>query len=202
MSRRRSASWPRSRRGRRTAEIVAHHLAAQGAVADVRGDVERGRALLQRLEEGAEREVRAAVLADHDCGDTLADGGEDGRSLANPPSWWLWVSMNPGARTSPLPSTTFSPAAGWRAPTASIRSPRMRTEAGTPGAPVPSTTVAPWMRRDGEAGSSAASTFASRGTRNRAAAGAMRRQALVIGPILEEGDAICPPDVSGRVESI
>ena len=124
------------------------------------------------------------------------------RSLANPPSWWLWVSMNPGARISPLPSTTFSPAAGWRAPTASIRSPRMRTEAGTPGAPVPSTTVAPWMRRDGEAGSSAASTFASRGTRNRAAAGAMRRQALVIGPILEEGDAICPPDVSGRVESI
>src|SRR5581483_9684576 len=57
-------------------------------------------------------------------------------------SEWAWTSMKPGARTSPLASTTRSAAAEPRSPTAAIRSPSIPTSAAWAGLPEPSTTCA------------------------------------------------------------
>ena len=46
---------------------------------------------------------------------------------SSPRSWWEWVSMKPGARTIPPPSTTRSPRRGESSPTATMVSPSMRT---------------------------------------------------------------------------
>src|SRR5262245_11685302 len=53
--------------------------------------------------------------------------------------------MKPGARTSPLPETTFSPGFGSSAPTSRISSPEIRTLLASRGLPVPSATCAPTM---------------------------------------------------------
>jgi hypothetical protein len=58
----------------------------------------------------------------------------------------LWVSMKPGASTSPEPSTIRSSLRGFSVPMAAIRPPSMRTLAARPSAPVPSRTVALTMR--------------------------------------------------------
>src|SRR5262245_45279173 len=56
------------------------------------------------------------------------------------------MSMKPGATTQPVASLVRTARAA-TSPTATIRSPRMATSPGAPGAPLPSTTVPPRIRR-------------------------------------------------------
>ena len=63
------------RRGR-AAEVRAHHLVADAAVARVSGDVDGGGLPLEPREEIGQRPGRAAVLPGHDRGDPLAHRGQ------------------------------------------------------------------------------------------------------------------------------
>jgi len=55
--------------------------------------------------------------------------------------------MKPGATTRPAASIARSAGSPARSPIAAIRSPRTATSAGTPGEPVPSTTLPPRIKR-------------------------------------------------------
>ena len=65
-------------------------------------------------------------------------------------SSWVCTSMNPGATIMPPASITRAPSAARFAPTATMRSPSMRTSALKRGAPVPSMTVPPRSSKAGE----------------------------------------------------
>ena len=54
-------------------EVVAHHAASERAVSGIGGDVDRRRLRIEPCEERGERQLRLAVLADHDGRDALAD---------------------------------------------------------------------------------------------------------------------------------
>ena len=56
-------------------------------------------------------------------------------------SEWLWMSMKPGATTSPVASMIFAALRLFRSPTAAIRPPRIPTSAMRQGLPVPSTNL-------------------------------------------------------------
>jgi hypothetical protein len=62
-------------------------------------------------------------------------------------SEWMWASMKPGVTTRPVASMRVAAAASPRSPIATIRSPFTPTIARYCGAPVPSTTCPPWIRR-------------------------------------------------------
>ena len=47
-------------------EVVAHHAASERAVSGIGGDVDRRRLRIEPCEERGERQLRLAVLADHD----------------------------------------------------------------------------------------------------------------------------------------
>ena len=89
-----------------------------------------------------------------------------------------WVSMKPGASTSPPPSWTGSPFPGERASSASsaatsaMTPPTTLREPRKPGLPVPSTIVAPRTRKDSASGGAAVSAHpdssGSHAPRNRA----------------------------------
>ena len=74
-----------------------------------------------------DRPRRRSVRADDDRRDALRDLRLGGRVLLRPLVEWLWMSMKPGARTRPLPSTIDSPRRGRTSPTLAMRSPSMRT---------------------------------------------------------------------------
>ena len=86
-------------------------------------------------------------------------------SVASPSVEWLWTSMNPGARTSFSPRITRSPSLGASFPTSAIRSPSTRTSSVTSGAPVPSATRAPAIRKVCDAGGSGAAARTARPAR-------------------------------------
>ena len=123
---------------------------------DERQHVDRGgRRRGARPDQRRERPRRLAVGADRERRDSLRDlgRGEPGRAT-RPPVEWLWMSMKPGARTSPSARTTRSPFFGASFPTAVIVSPVTRTSASRSGPPVPSAIRAPRIRSDSAANAS------------------------------------------------
>lgn len=118
-------------------------------------------------------------------------------SHCRPLSWWLCVSMKPGASTSPLPSWTGSLSVGERASfpssaaTSAMTPPVTRREPMKPGLPVPSTIVAPRTRNDPAAGGADVSAQPSRNASHAASNRAVRgrrsflpRQCLTKSPSL------------------
>ena len=91
--------------GRLAAEVLAHHVAAERAVADVGGDVDRGRRLSEAREEVGQRAGREPPSwpATMVVMPWLADGARVAVSK-RPSSSWLWVSMKPGASARPWAS--------------------------------------------------------------------------------------------------
>ena len=87
-----------------------------------------------------------------------------------------WMSMNPGAMTRSFASMTRAPSFARSAPTAAMRPRSIATSARRPGAPVPSITVAPRIKRSVTTGAARVPGRAPGASRRREAWGTARRR--------------------------